>query len=66
MSYRQDVSRLGVTQPPTTFQCQLRLLATWFEQWPDAARNRLLQLLDIADAQFMPQFRARTAAAPPP
>ena len=56
------MGRLDVTPQPSVFQCQLRLLATWFEQWSDSARNRLLQLLDIADPQFMPQFRARTAA----
>jgi len=61
-SLLQGVSQLGVeSSGPSTFQCQLRLLAAWFEVWSDVDRNRLLQLLDIADTQFMPSFRARTA-----
>jgi len=43
-------------QPPSIFECQLRLFGQWFNTWSDDERNYLINKLETFDPVFASKF----------
>ena len=49
-------------QPPSIFQCQLKLYQQWFDTWDDRERNVLMRRLEAIDPAFVSRFETAVAA----
>lgn len=43
-------------QPPSIYECQIRLFDQWFEKWSIDARNLMIEKLESFDPTFVATF----------
>ena len=43
-------------QPPSIFECQLRLFGQWFNEWTDDERNSMINKLEAFDPDLVAKF----------